>query len=93
MCTDQSSPSSTRLGCGGGCDPEDVEDGVSDDVLDHVEDEAHGEAGHQAPHPLLGLTLGLDDAPDLEDVSIHDKGHITVLGEASGLDRGSEEKT
>ena len=93
MCTDQSSPSSTRLGCGGGCNPQHIENGVGDDVLDHVEDETHGEAGHQAPHPLLGLALGLHDAPDLEDVSVHDQGDITVLGEASGLDRGSEQKT
>ena len=92
MCTDQSSPSSTRLGCGGGCDPEDIEDGVSDDVLDHVEDEAKGEAGHHTPHPFLGLALALQDAPDLENVAIQHQGNI-VLRETSGVATTNKEKT
>ena len=91
--TEQSWPRSTRLGCGGGCDPEDVKDGVGDDVPDHVEDEAHGEAGDQAPHPLLGLALGLHDTPDLEDVPIHDQSHIGVLSQTACLGTANKEKT
>ena len=41
--TDKSGSQSAGRGCGGCCDPEDIEDGVSDHVADHVEDEAHGE--------------------------------------------------
>ena len=91
--TDKSGSQSAGRGCGGCCDPEDIEDGVSDHVADHVEDEAHGEAGHHAPHPFLGLSLGLWDAPDLEDVSIHDQGHIGVLSQAACLGTANKENT
>ena len=93
MYTDKSRSKSAWLGCGCCCNPEDIEDGVSDHVPDHVEDEAHGEAGHHAPHPFLGLSLGLHDTPDLEDVPIHDQSHIGVLSQAPCLGTANKEKT